>query len=72
MKRYTYGFLQDYFSAKGLKLTRTRVGRYFIYNVTNHVPNAYYDYCSNLYCGLSELIEFAVIGGRVPDGRLPV
>ena len=50
--RYSFGFLRDYFSGRGLTLTRGRVGRKWVYSVTNGQR-------TDTLVGLRALVDYA-------------
>ena len=50
--RYSFGFLRDYFSARGLTLTRSRVGRRWVYGVSNGAR-------TDTLVGMPALIDYA-------------
>jgi hypothetical protein len=62
--RYTYAFLRDYFSARGLTLSRSRSGRQLVYRLTNGVR-------SESFVGLSAVALRAACGQGVDYSVAP-
>lgn len=52
MRRYTFGFLRDYFSGRWLLLTRGLVGRKVVYSVSNGAR-------ADTLVGIPALVEYA-------------